>query len=401
MEVRLDRLRANALAALRALGPDARLVPMVKAEAYGLGMEAVAAALRGFPRADDPWAFGVATVAEGVRLRSSGWTGRVLVFSPASIDEFRRAGEAGLTLCVSELEAVRRLARVADDLDRRLAFHLEIDTGIGRAGFAWHEAGNWGPAVVDAMGERLRWEGVFTHFHSSDEPDLGPTDEQWARWRDALGVLPPLEPRPLEYVANSAAILRRAGFGCVLARPGIFLYGGRAGPGTEPAAVVSLRARVVLVRRMPPGSTAGYGATYVASGEETWGTVAIGYGDGVPRALSPGGGQVIVRGQRVPIIGRVSMDMITVDLTGVTGARAGDVATFIGVDGAEEITVDEVAERCGTISYEIFTRLTGRLPRVYLDGEHEVLDMASNTIPRVALPPRALGSGFPEPDDID
>jgi len=374
---------------------------MVKAEAYGLGMEAVATALRGFPRAGDPWAFGVAAVAEGERLRASGWNGRIVVFSPTPIDEYRRAGEAGLTLCLSEIDAVRRLARVAGDLGRQLPFHLEIDTGMGRAGFPWREAAVWSPAVVEAMEDRLLWEGTFTHFHSSDEPDLAATDEQWQRWRSAVTALVPVQPAPLEYVANSGAILRRGGYGCVLARPGIFLYGGKAGPDTSPEAVVSLRARVVLVRQVQPGDTAGYGATYTAAGEERWGTLAIGYGDGVPRALAGGGGEVIVRGRRVPIIGRVSMDMITVDLTAVPDAATGDVATLIGADGAEEITVDEIAGRCGTISYEILTRLTGRLPRVYLDGEHEVPVVARNTIPRAARPSGALGSGLPETDDID
>lgn len=374
---------------------------MVKAEAYGLGMEAVAAALRGFPRADDPWAFGVATVAEGERLRRSGWDGRILVFSPSPLDEYRRAGEAGLTLCLSEVAAVRQLARIATEIGRRLPFHVEIDTGMGRAGFPWREAAVWGPAIVEAAGGELRWEGTFTHFHSADEPDLRPTDDQWERWSAALGALPKLDPPPLEYVANSAATLRRGGFGCVLARPGIFLYGGRAGPGTSPAAVASLQARVVLVRQVEPGATAGYGATYTAAGRETWGTIALGYGDGLPRALATGGGMVIVRGRRVPIIGRISMDMTTVDLSGVPDARHGDVATVIGTDGGEEITVDEVAERCGTISYEILTRLSGRLPRVYLDGEHGVPVVASNTIPGATAPAAAPSKSPTEPENTD
>jgi alanine racemase len=374
---------------------------MVKAEAYGLGMEAAVSALRGFPRADDPWAFGVATVAEGERLRRLGWNGRILVFSPSPLAEYRRAGNASLTLCLSEVAAVRHLAEIAANLGRRLPFHIEIDTGMGRAGFAWYSAARWGPAVYEAAADHLRWEGTFTHFHSADEPDLDPTDEQWRRWTESLKLLPSIEPPPVLHVANSAAILRRQGYGCDLARPGIFLYGGRAGSAVIPAPVLSLHTRLTLVRRVRPGTTAGYGATYTAAGEEIWGTLPIGYGDGVPRALATGGGEVIVRGKRVPIIGRISMDMTTVDLSAVSDPQAGDIATLIGYADGEEITVDEVAGRCGTISYEILTRLSSRLPRVYLDGEHEAPVAASKTTPGAAAAIDAVGSGPSETDNID
>jgi alanine racemase len=365
VEVRLDRLRENAAAAQRAIGATSGLVPMVKAEAYGLGMHAVVGALQDSPGEPTPWAFGVAAVAEGERLRAAGWDGRILVAAPAPAGEYQRAAEADLTLCLSDLDAVTGLARVADGAGRVLPFHLEIDTGMGRAGFDWRSAEHWGVQVAQAAGRSLRWEGTFTHFHSADEPELGPTDVQWQRFQDALRVLPRVDPPPLIHVANSGAILRRAGYGCDLARPGIFLYGGRAGPGTEPAPVVSVRARLVLVREMDPGATAGYGATYTATRREQWGTLAIGYGDGISRSLSTGGGQVLVRGRRVPVIGRISMDMITVDLSEVPDARAGDVATLIGEDRGGSITLDEIARWCGTISYEVLTRLSPRLPRVY------------------------------------
>jgi alanine racemase len=364
VEVRLDRLRENAAAAHRALGANAGLVPMVKAEAYGLGMLPVVAALRDFPNPADPWAFGVAAVSEGERLRDAGLGGRILVFSPIPPSEYERAAAADLTLCLSEVAAVRRFAAAAVAAGKVLSFHVEIDTGMGRAGFPWYEAGDWGPAVLhEAVG--LRWEGTYTHFHSADEAARKPTEEQWERFGKALAALPVVDPSPVLHVGNSAGILRFAGFGCKLARPGIFLYGGEAGPGTNPAPVVSVRARLVLVRDVPAGATVGYGATHHATSLARWGTVAIGYGDGLPRALAAAGGQTIVCGRKVPIIGRISMDMTTVDLTGVPEARVGDVCTLIGEDGAERITVDEVARRCATISYEILTRLGPRLPRVY------------------------------------
>ncbi len=345
---------------------------MVKADAYGLGVERVVRALADVPAKGGPWGFGIATVGEGEALRRLGWAGRVLVTAPAAPGELRRAGEANLTLCISTLEILQAWAEMAVRLGRELGFHAEVDTGMGRAGFAWQQAKEWGRDVALLTEGRLRWEGCFTHFHSADEQDGRPTEEQWGRFREALAALPAsAEPRVV-HCANSAATLRFGGFameGCQVVRPGIYLYGGRAGPDTEPQPVVSLRARLVLVRDVAEGSTVGYGATYRATRPERWGTVSIGYGDGVPRALATGGGEALVRGHRVPLIGRVSMDMVTVDLTSVPDALPVEVVTFIGSDGEAEITLDEVAGRCGTISYEILTGLTPRLPRVYLEGD--------------------------------
>lgn len=153
-----------------------------------------------------------------------------------------------------------------------------------------------------------------------------------------------------------------------LVRPGIFLYGGRAGPGTDPAPVASVRARVIRVTGVPPGATVGYGATHRAARAERWATLAIGYGDGLRRALATGGGEAILRGRRVPIVGRISMDVTVVDATAVPDAAPGDVVTLVGRDGEEELAVDEVAARAGTISYEILTGLGPRLPRMYRQG---------------------------------
>ncbi len=371
VDVDLDALRRNLRRVQSAVGPGAAVVPMVKADAYGLGIRAVADALRRELAPDGPWAFGVAAVVEGEALRDVGWTGRVLLAAPVPPDELARAARAGLTPSVSELEALRRWADLAEERGRRLPFHLEVDTGMGRAGLPWAEAAEWGAEAARIAAGRLLWEGCFTHFHSADEPDLAATDGQWERFRHALSLLPaPAEGDPARVVhsSNSAAALRRAGYGCDLVRPGIFLYGGMAGADVHPEPVASVRARLALVREVPAGTSLGYGATHTASGREVWGTVAIGYGDGLRRVLGASGGEAIVRGARVPIVGRISMDVTVLNLTCVSGVRAGDVATFIGRDGAEEIRVDEVAERCGTISYEILTGLTRRLPRVYLQA---------------------------------
>lgn len=361
-------LRRNLRRVLHAAGGSAAL-PMLKANAYGLGMGPVLEMVRRELSESELWAAGVAAVAEGEELRRLGWRGRAVVFAPVPPGEYARAARADLTLALSETAAVRRWAEAARAVGRRLAFHTEIDTGMGRAGFPAAGAADWGREVMEAAADLLAWEGCFTHFHSADEPDLAPTDEQHARLLDALERLPAASGPRVIHSANSAASVRRGGYGGDVVRPGIFLYGGSAGPGASPEAVASLRARIALVRRVPPGSTCGYGATYTATREERWGTVAIGYGDGLPRALGTAGGEAIVRGRKVPIRGRVSMDVTVVDLTELPEVEAGEVATFIGRDGEAAITVDEVAARAGTISYEVLTGLGTRLPRVYLPPE--------------------------------
>ncbi|HEV2130348.1 MAG TPA: alanine racemase, partial [Longimicrobiaceae bacterium] len=190
VEVDLDALCRNALQVQRAAGPDVRLVPMIKADGYGLGMERVAAALvRTLPERA-VFAFGVATVVEGERLRASGWRERILVFSPAPASEFDRAVHAELTLCISDVDAVGQWAAAAARAGRQLAFHTEVDTGIGRAGLPWHEAAHWGGDVMRRAAGRVRWEGCYTHFHSADEPDIRSTELQWERFEQALAALP-------------------------------------------------------------------------------------------------------------------------------------------------------------------------------------------------------------------
>ncbi|HET6232962.1 MAG TPA: alanine racemase [Longimicrobiaceae bacterium] len=366
VDVDLGALRRNLLR-VRDAAPGAALVPMVKADAYGLGAAAVVPACVEALAPHELWGFGVAAVAEGEALRAGGWQGRVLVCAPPPPGEYARAARVGLTPALSDVEAVARWAAEARSVGRPLAFHLEVDTGMGRAGLPWDEAAQWGGPVAAAAADLLAWEGCFTHFHSADEPDLAPTDGQEARFRAAVAALPPAPSGTgrLLHSANSAASIRRGGYGLDLVRPGIFLYGGRAGPGEAPEAVAAVRARLARVRRVPSGSTVGYGATHTALGPEVWGTAAIGYGDGLRRALATAGGEAIVRGRRVPIVGRISMDVTVLDLTAVPGAEPGDVATFVGADGGQEITADEVAARCGTISYEVLTGLGTRLPRVY------------------------------------
>ena len=354
IDVDLDALRRN----YRTIAATSRtaVIPMVKANGYGLGALSVARALE----SEDPYAFGVAAAEEGAALREAGVTRPILVFTPLTADGFAIAAANQLTPAISSLAALEQwTAHEAG------GFHIEIDTGMGRAGFDWRKTGEWGKRVGELASGRAPWLGVYTHFHGADSPDATPSATQWQRFQDALQQLPVSREDLMVHASNSAAAQRWPEYALDAVRPGIFLYGGVAAPAPAPAPapVASVRARVVLVRDVPPGSTVGYGATHVARGWEKWATVAIGYGDGLPRALG-NVGFAIVRGRKVRIIGRISMDMTVVDVSGLDEILPGDVATFIGAEGEEEILVDEVAAQVGTISYEILTGMTPRLPRL-------------------------------------
>jgi alanine racemase len=380
VEVDLAAISRNARLVHRAAG--VRLLPMVKADAYGLGMVAVARALSEMLEPEALHGFGVAAVAEGEALRRSGWGGRIAVLAAPPPGEYARAAAARLELALSSVAEVAAWGEHGT-AERPSAFHLEVDTGMGRAGIAADAVDRWLPLLRSTIeGASLDWAGCFTHFHSADEPDLGETDRQYARFhavREAIEA----EKKPIRpavyHSSNSAAALRRPGYRGDLVRPGIVLYGGHVGADRTPEPVVTVRGRLSLVRELAPGSTVGYGATYRTAGRERIGTVALGYGDGIRRALWPGEGEALVRGHRVPIVGRVSMDMTTLDLTGVPEAAPGDVVTFLGADGEERILVDEVADRCGTISYEILTGLTTRLPRIHLAGDDAPAGDASSS----------------------
>lgn len=365
VEVDLAALEENYRAVREAAPPGTALIPMVKADAYGLGARRVVRALDPL----GPWGYGVAAVEEGVDLRRAGVERPVVVFSPMAPQAVARAAAARLTASISDLASLERWAAEAGRVGQTLDFHVEIDTGMGRAGFTWSDAAQWSQTVARGQGSHLRWAGVYTHFLGADEADPEATRVQWERFEAALSHLSVPRESLVVHACNSAAAMRWPRYAGDAVRPGVFLYGGRIGGLESPAlarpprAVASVRARIVRVYDARPGSTLGYGATHRAERPERWATLAIGYGDGLPRALG-NRGSALVGGARVAIVGRISMDMTVVDVTDVPSPRPGDIATLIGRDGGEEITVDEVAALAGTISYEILTGLGPRLPRV-------------------------------------
>jgi alanine racemase len=358
VHVQGDAIRENYVRIVESIGPGANLLPMVKADAYGLGVSGVVACLDPL----DPWGYGVAAVQEGVELRRLGVDRPIVVCSPTPLDEMATAVEAELQISVSSTAALRHLASEAAGASRCASWHLDIDTGLGRSGFDWRTADVWFPEVARRH-DALHWVGCYTHLHSADE-NAHSVEQQWNRFTTVLDRIDRREDL-LMHVLNSAGAFRCPAAAQSLVRPGIFLYGGEIGDGQPtPRPAASVHARVVHVRDAPAGTTVGYGSTYAATTDERWATLSIGYGDGIPRALS-NRGRVLVMGELAPIIGRISMDVTVVDISGISGVEEGTVATLIGEQGGRSISVDDVAAQAGTISYEVLTGLTARLPRIW------------------------------------
>jgi alanine racemase len=330
------------------------ILPMVKADAYGLGATRVACALEAL----DPWGFGVATVGEGEELRRAGITRPILIFTPLLLEELDAVRRARITPGLGSAESIRRWALTG------APWHLAIDTGMNRAGVSWNEVGE----LRDALAAYPP-QGVFTHFHSA-ELDDGSREQQEERFAKAIASLPT---RPeVVHAENSPAVAHRGAnysLRWTLARPGVFLYGVGSGPtaAMQPDPVVSMRARVVDMRIVPDGETVSYDATYRAVGSRRIATLAIGYADGYRRALS-NVGSVLVRGRRAPVAGLVTMDMTMIDVTDVP-CEIGDVATLIGRDGDDQIDIEELASTGNLSAYEVLTGLRARLPRRYVDAD--------------------------------
>ena len=324
------------------------LLPMVKADAYGVGVAAVVRALDVL----DPAGFGVATLAEGVALREAGVRRPVLVFTPMLVADLRAAHAASLTPTLSDPASIVAWSAVGG------AWHLAIDTGMHRAGVRWDRVAELLPQL--AAHPPL---GAFTHFHSAEVDDDSMATQE-LRFRDALRVLESSGVSPsLRHTDNSAAIVRRAPSPWSLVRPGVFLYGvscGGAAP-LMPAPVVSLRAPVADLRDVFAGESVSYGASWTAHRHSRVATLAIGYADGYRRSLG-NRGTVLLHGRRAPVVGTVTMDMTMIDVTGLP-CQLGDVATLIGRDGDDTITVNDVANACGFSPYEVLTGLASRAQR--------------------------------------
>ncbi|MEN3334731.1 MAG: Alr-MurF fusion protein [Blastocatellia bacterium] len=363
-EINLDHLAHNFRLIKQAIGAGVAVMPALKADAYGHGATACAEALE---RAGADW-FGVALPEEGRRLRDAGITRPVLClggFWEGQEDELL-AGR--LTPVIYRLDMLERLNAAAQRGGTTAAYHLKVDTGMGRLGVPHGELESFLDSA--ARFRHLRLDGVMTHFASADKPDKDEfTRRQILRFQYALARVRARGHRPTWiHEANSAATLAYPEARGNLVRPGGVLYGlwrdvvNPQTPALDWRAVLALKTRIIHLKTLGAGTPLGYGGTFIAERESQIATLAIGYEDGLPRALS-NCGRVLVRGEFAPIVGRISMDLTLVDVTDINGAALNDEATIIGHQGTREIPAEEIAARAGTISYEITCGISERVPR--------------------------------------
>lgn len=361
-ELDLDALRHNAEILRSRLAPGCELMAVVKADGYGHGGAAAARCLQ----KDGVRAFAVACLGEGIALRRAGVRGRILILGYTPAEEVPLLRRWRLTQTVAD--EAHGLA--LNDFGKPLRVHLAIDTGMRRLGVPAEDSAAL--ARLFRM-KNLRIEGVFSHLCASDCLDpfsAEYTQTQLARFYAAVSRLRESGFDPGgTHIQASYGILNLPPQPCAYARAGIVLYG--VDSGEEAAAaeaglrpVLSLRARVVCVRRLRPGEGAGYGLAFRAERDTALAVLSIGYADGLPRELAENGGRVLLRGQSCPMIGRMCMDQLSVDITGLPGVCPGDIATVIGQDGALRISAEEVSQRCGTITNELLSRLGRRIGQV-------------------------------------
>lgn len=361
----LDALASNIVSLKRQAGPAA-LAAVVKANAYGHGAPAIAAAAldAGADR------LAVICVDEAEQLRQAGIEAPILVMGPSPLSDARRIVDLRLTPTVTSLDMGHALAGEAEAAGIRQPVHVKVDTGLNRYGVTPEDAVPLAEALRDLRS--IEVEGIFTHFASADEGDKRFTLEQYTTFRMVVERLPWV---PVRHVSNTATLLDRPEMGLELVRPGLGMYGlypsGYVSRSLELHPVLSLKAHIARLTALQPGESVSYGRSWRASRPSVIALVMCGYGDGLRRVLS-NRGSMLVRGRRAPIVGRVCMDMCMLDVTDIEGVAEGDEVVIIGRQGDAEITADELAELCGTISYEVLSGLAARVPRLYLRGGRTV-----------------------------
>jgi alanine racemase len=369
LEVDLDAVAENVRAVARLVGGGTRVCAVVKAEGYGLG----AAEIAGVALAAGADRLAVARVDEAIRLRQAGITAPILLiagFVPAEAEAIVRHR---LTPTVVQARDALALARTAGRLDELVTVHVKVDTGLTRYGAPPEEV----PPLVRLLRglPTVRLEGLYSHFAAADDEDRSFTEQQLHRLYQVVEAVERLDASgwrpPIVHAANSAATLREPTSWLHMVRVGIVLSGHYPSSyvlravALRPAA--ALRARLLTVRDVAPGTSIGYGRTFLAERPMRVGLVPAGYADGVPRSHS-NRAFALVGGARVPVVGRVSMDQCVVDLSAVPWAQAGDLVTLFGRDDRHEIPLDDFASWSDTIVHEALCRIGARVPRRYLAG---------------------------------
>ena len=363
VEVDLDNFISNLCEIKKLIGPHVDFMQVVKADAYGHGAIEISNAALG----NGAQMLGVANADEGIQLRISGIDIPVVILGPSIVAEIDEIIKYKLTASVSDIFFVRQLQKALEKTGRKLPVHIEIDTGMGRGGTIHSKA----LILVREISKlaNIDLAGIFSHLASS-ENIIPYNDSQWQLFS---GLLEEIKKSgfniPVRHLGNSGAILNYPEFQMDIVRPGIMTYGIYPAPDTDEkvnlAPVMSFKTSIVLLKDFPKGYGIGYSSTYITNKETRIATIPVGYGDGYPFILS-NLGEALIRGKRAPIVGRVSMDMCTIDVTHIPDCAVGDEVVLLGRQGQEYISANEIAAKAKTISYEVLCALGKRAPRIFL-----------------------------------
>ncbi|MDO4477752.1 MAG: alanine racemase [Lachnospiraceae bacterium] len=386
-EINLDHISDNFDKMHAHLKPGTMMAAVIKADGYGHGAVPIGRMLE---EKDYIWGFAVATTEEALELRAAGITKPVMLLGcvfPEGLEDLIRAD---VRLCVFSEDLAEEVAAAARSVGRRAAVHIALDTGMGRIGFAMSDEAIESAARICAM-EELEVEGIFSHFARADETDHAAAKAQLEHFLYFTKRLEEMGLRiPIYHCSNSAGILGFPEANLDMVRAGISLYG--LDPSDEvpckmldlkPA--MSLHARISYVKRVPAGTAISYGGTYVTAKESVIATIPVGYADGYPRLLS-NKGEVLVKGQRAPIRGRVCMDQFMVDVTDIPDVHRGDPVVLLGNMGEETIRAEELGGICGRFNYELACCVNKRVPRIYIHkGTRFTIGFENGNIETIAI----------------
>lgn len=362
LEIDTDAVSDNVRAVRRIVGPGVRVMAVVKGNAYGHGISHIARAAV----AGGASMLGLACLSEAHLLKGAGVIAPMLVLGYTPAWQAEEAVRQNVRLTLFDLETARALDDAAAHIGRPARVHIKVDTGMGRLGILPDEAPEFFAAVARLRG--IEVEGIFTHFSTADEEDQTYTHWQLQRFDEVLAIAQRYLPAiPFIHAANSAALLTLARSRFNMVRVGMLMYGLNPLPTRKPLPgfrpTITWKTQIAQVKTLPPGSFVSYGNTYQTRGTERIAVIPVGYADGFRRAPTHWG-HVLVHGQPAPIVGRVCMDQTMINVTHIADVRQGDEVVLIGRQGEAEITVEEVAERLGTISYEVVAQILARVPRL-------------------------------------
>lgn len=366
LEIDLDQLRRNIGEISRYLSSHTKIMCVIKTNAYGHGSVQVASAVESL---DVVEGFAVATVSEAMELRNAGIYKRILLLGFCFEEELETLIANDITVTCFQERIFLEASRIATLLGKECSVHVKVDTGMSRLGVL---PDNEGLEMLHRVNQlpNINIEGMFTHFACADQLDQKMTKKQSEVFDSYVTCVQKQLNRSmlLRHSSNSAGILTNNGADLDFVRAGIILYG--IHPSKEVSLpnrikpILSFKSTIILLKRIPANNAVSYGATYVTDKERLIATIPVGYGDGYPRDLS-NKGSVLVRGQKVSIVGRICMDYFMIDVSSVEQVQEGDVVTLIGRDGEEEITIEDISQNSSHFYYEIPCCLTNRVKRIY------------------------------------